>query len=157
MLEEDTKTNYRIEYPSDPDFNSIDKLCIQGLMEQSPPPTKEEAKGIVNGLRSSQFCTLYNGDELVGLIYFKIFGDDGYIKIDFLYAAEKRKGIGSILLQDIVNFAKKHEFDEIRLEVLNTDDRAKAFYKARRFKKTGEEEKKTVVLNQMTLKLHKTK
>jgi len=133
-------SNYIIEQPNKPDFEVIDEICMFGLLEQLPKPTSDDALNVIYGLRASQFKILKSNEGVIlGLIYFTI--DDSeknLIKIDFLYAVQKREGIGTLLLNDIVGFAKKNKFSTILLEVSAIDKRANDFYKAKGFMKVSE-------------------
>jgi len=147
--------NYRIEQPIDPNFDIIDKVCVKGLLEQSPTPTGEQALRVVQGLRNSQFKIVKNNvDNIVGLVYFTINESNrNMVKIDFLYAVKKRKGIGTLLLNNVLKFAKKNKFSSILLEVSIIDNRAVEFYKAKGFIKIG----KRIVNKQLTLAVMKLK
>ncbi len=49
-------------------------------------------------------------------------------------AEARGKGIGSRLLEEISNYAKKHEFNRIRLDVININPKAKKLYRKKGFK-----------------------
>lgn len=140
---------FRIDQPEEPDFDSIDEVCIQGLLEQIPHPERDKAVFTVNQLRSSYFKVLFDdNDNIAGLIYFSIPGNSDYVHVDFVTAAIKRIGIGSFLIDDIVKFARENRFEGVKLEVSAQDSGAIAFYEAIGFKKEGEIEK-SIKLNQM--------
>jgi len=145
--------NIRIEQPETPDFSAIDKLCLAGLMEQNPPPTEKEAKDIVQSLKSSLFKILLDDTEMRGVIYFSPNNSDASVKIDFLYAAEKRKGLGTLLLDSVIELVRKNNFNSIVLEVSSIDERANGFYKAKGFTKTGER----IINEQLTLSIMRLK
>lgn len=49
------------------------------------------------------------------------------------------KGIGSRLLEEIANYAEGHEFDRIRLDVIDTNTKAKKLYEHKGFKPVNTE------------------
>jgi GNAT superfamily N-acetyltransferase len=136
---------YTLEQPKVPNFDTIDEVCARGFLEQIPRPiNKEEAMDFATALHGSQFKVLYDSQRMIqGLIYFSLLPQDNQVHVDFLYAVEQRKGIGSFLVNDLLDFARSRGFSKVALEVSQANEGANSFYNALGFSKVGESKKST--------------
>lgn len=59
----------------------------------------------------------------------------------YLHSSSQGKGIGSALLQQLEEIARENHQDQVRLQVLHTNEKALGFYLKKGFTKTDEEYK----------------
>jgi len=117
------------------------------------------SKGKLIGIAGFQ---TYSGSLTGGITYKKLLSQLGFIKGNWaalvfsLYQRNpspgelvmdgivvdsnmRRRGIGGKLLDEIAKYANAHKFNRIRLDVINTNPRAKKLYKHKGFKTVKEE------------------
>ena len=78
-----------------------------------------------------------DADKLLGLCSAWLIIDELYITSIAVHPIHQRKGIGTFLISDFIKRANSLRTNHIHLEVKDTNERAKAFYKAIGFKIEG--------------------
>ena len=75
--------------------------------------------------------------KLLGLCSSWLIIDELHITFIAVYPIHQRKGLGKFLLTDLIKRSKSLQTNHIHLEVKESNDAAKAFYKSMGFKKIG--------------------
>ena len=75
--------------------------------------------------------------KLLGLCSAWIVIDELHITFIAVHPIHQRKGIGRVLLTDLIKRSKTHQTNNIHLEVKDNNEPAKAFYKSMGFKIVG--------------------
>ena len=56
-----------------------------------------------------------------------------------VHSDARGKGVGNRLLEEVANYAKEHEFDRVRLDVIDINTKAKKLYERKGFKEVKTE------------------
>ena len=75
--------------------------------------------------------------KLLGICTAWLVIDELQITFIAVHPMYQRKGLGKFLLTDLINLSKSLQTNHIHLEVKDSNDAAKAFYKSMGFKKIG--------------------
>ena len=75
--------------------------------------------------------------KLLGLCSSWIVMDELHITFIAVHPMHQRKGLGKLLLSDLIKCSKSFQTNRIHLEVKNNNEPAKAFYKSMGFKTIG--------------------
>ena len=93
---------------------------------------KGDVKRYLTDKNNFCFC-LENEEEVVGFVRYKQkkgpLNKRLYISSVIIKDTEQGKGYGKALLNYAINFAKEHEYKEITLDVMATNEKAIEFYK----------------------------
>lgn len=103
----------------------------------SHPWTRENLENELNNPTSVFFTALEN-DEVIGYIGMSTVNDEGYIFNVAVTGSQRKKGIGSALIGEIVTYCKKNNFAFVTLEVRQSNQKAISLYSHFGFIKVGE-------------------
>ena len=103
----------------------------------SHPWTRENLENELNNPTSVFYAALEN-DEVIGYIGMSTVIDEGYIFNVAVTGSQRKKGIGSALIGEIVTYCKKNGFMFVTLEVRQSNQKAISLYSHFGFIKVGE-------------------
>ena len=103
----------------------------------SHPWTRENLENELNNPTSVFYAALEN-DGVIGYIGMSTVIDEGYIFNVAVTESQRKKGIGSALISEIVTYCKKNNFVFITLEVRQSNQKAISLYSHFGFTKVGE-------------------
>ena len=103
----------------------------------SHPWTRENLENELNNPTSVFYAALEN-DEVIGYIGMSTVIDEGYIFNVAVTGNQRKKGIGSALISEIVTYCKKNGFMFVTLEVRQSNQKAISLYSHFGFIKVGE-------------------
>ena len=79
-----------------------------------------------------------NSTKLIGLCSSWLILNQLYLTALAVHPKRQRQGIGKLILKDLINRVKAHGINQLILEVKDTNEPAKAFYKFMGFKLKGQ-------------------
>ena len=103
----------------------------------SHPWTRENLENELNNPTSVFYAALEN-DGVIGYIGMSTVIDEGYIFNVAVTESQRKKGIGSALIGEIVTYCKKNGFMFVTLEVRQSNQKAISLYSHFGFTKVGE-------------------
>ena len=103
----------------------------------SHPWTRENLENELNNPTSVFYAALEN-DGVIGYIGMSTVIDEGYIFNVAVTESQRKKGIGSALISEIVTYCKKNGFMFVTLEVRQSNQKAISLYSHFGFIKVGE-------------------
>ena len=103
----------------------------------SHPWSRESLLSELNNPNSVFIAALEN-DEVIGYIGMSTVIDEGYIFNVAVTESQRKKGIGSALIGEIVTYCKKNGFMFVTLEVRQSNQKAISLYSHFGFTKVGE-------------------
>jgi len=110
----------------------LDKISLKGLWSRSQWEKElTDPKRLCIGIINSET------QKLLGLCSSWLVIDELYITCIAVHPTHQRKGLGRILILDLIKRSKPLIINQIYLEVKDTNEPAKAFYKSIGFKSVG--------------------
>ena len=137
----------------DLDQKSLDGLWTKSQWERELTDPKRICLGIIE-LKTK---------KLFGLCSAWLALDELHLTFIAVHPIHQRKGLGKILLSDLIKLSKSFQTNHIYLEVKDTNKTAKAFYKSMGFKTVGnrsnfyKDGSDALILNKETNKKSKNK
>ena len=103
----------------------------------SHPWTRESLENELNN-PTSVFYAATDDDEVIGYIGMSTVIDEAYIFNVAVTGSQRKKGIGSALIREVVTYCKKNGFYFVTLEVRESNQNAISLYSHFGFIKVGE-------------------
>ena len=107
----------------------LDQKSLNGLWSRS-----EWEKELSNPIRICLGVIELETNKLLGLCSAWLIVDELYITSIAVHPAHQRKGLGKLLITDLIKRSNSFKTNHIYLEVKDTNESAKAFYKSMGFK-----------------------
>lgn len=119
------------------DFNEIKDYLLQDFDDFWSVSVLEQELENKQNLNSNYFIAKNNENEIVGFAGILSIVDEINIMNIVVKKDKRMLGIGSYLLEFIIDFAKKHSYNSITLEVNENNLPAISLYKKYNFKQVG--------------------
>ena len=110
----------------------LDQKSLNGLWSKS-----QWEKELTDSKRICLGAIDHKTNKLLGLCCAWLLIDEIYITSIAIYPSHQRKGLGKMLLSELVTHSRSIKTKQIYLEVKDTNESAKAFYKSMGFKIAG--------------------
>ena len=114
------------------DCMDLDQKSLSGLWSKS-----QWERELTNPKRISLGIIELETKKLLGLCSAWLIIDELYLTFIAVNPIHQRKGLGRLLLSDLIKRSKSLQTSHIHLEVKNNNEQAKAFYKSMGFKAVG--------------------
>ncbi|MTI71977.1 MAG: ribosomal-protein-alanine N-acetyltransferase [Firmicutes bacterium] len=115
----------------------IDSVLEIEKLSFSTPWSKKSFKMEINGNKLSRYIVATNNEKVVGYAGVWLIVDEGHITNIAVHPNKRKKGIGNILLEALIDICKKKDMDRMTLEVREKNFIAHELYKKYGFKDCG--------------------